>query len=390
MSRARARTHSPLPLPAAAPRICAGTQLAASAHGTQMDLRIEKLQRRAASHPGIISLAGCQPAEELLPKSELVHAMEHVLESSAWNDCLEHLRAWVADRLSARGAAVDPADVIITTGARQSLAIVARVLRAGTVSVGELTSPAAIAAFTGAGHEVIPEDEASVHFVMEGVSTPEGIDTLTPRRARLLASGAPLVVDEAYADLRFDGAVQRPLIADAPDRVWHVGTFSKVLCSGLGVGWLIPPRQALRDALALAHKDELRDAGLVPAALARILADFTQPERIARTRASYAARAEATIAAIRHHLPGWQVREPEGGLALWAESDLEGDDVDVVEAAVKQGVAIDPGCVFRPDGQGSPVCFRISYANARTSDLEEGIRRLARAARKYRRCDPDN
>lgn len=356
-----------------------------------MDLRIEKLQRHAASHPGVISLAGGLPSDELLPRTELVHAMEHVLESSAWNDCLDHIRSWVADRLTARGADVEPSDVIVTTGARQALAIVARSLRPiGRVAVGELTSPAAIAAFTDAGHEVVPVDDEAPHFVMEGVATPHGLDVITPRRGALLSSVVPLVVDESSVELRFDGALPRPLLADAPDRVWHIGTFSKLLCTGLGVGWLIAPRHARREALAIAHKDELCDAGLVPAALARILTNCAHPDRISLARATYRARAETVIAAIRHHLPSWQVCEPEGGLAVWAESDLEGDDVDVVTTAIKHGVAIDPGCVFRPDGQGTPLGFRISYAHARLTELEEGVRRLARAARRYRRCDPDN
>ncbi|HUQ05127.1 MAG TPA: aminotransferase class I/II-fold pyridoxal phosphate-dependent enzyme [Kofleriaceae bacterium] len=339
----------------------------------------------------MISLAGCLPAEELSPRGELVRAMEHVLESAAWNDCLDHIRAWIADRLSARGALVDPSDVIVTAGARPALAIAARALRpAGRVAVGELTSPAAIAAFTGAGHEVVPVDEAAPQFLMEGVGTPDGIDRVASRRAELLASGVPLVIDDSLVDLRFDGVVPRALLADAPDRVWQVGSLTKVMCAGLGIGWLVPPRHALRDAVALARKDELCDTGLVPAAVARILHECAHPDRVARARANYAERARAVVDAIHHHLPGWQVLEPEGGLAVWAESDLEGDDVDVVMTAINQGVAIDPGCVFRPDGQGTPLGFRISFAHTRTVDLEEGIRRLARAARKYRRCDPDN
>ncbi len=356
-----------------------------------MDLRIERLQRRAASHPGVISLAGCLPADELLPRLAFVRAMEQVLESGAWADSLEQIRVWVADRLLARGAQVDPADVIVTTGARAALALVARAMRpAGRIAVGELSSPAAIAAFTSAGHEVVPVDEDAPQFVMEGVSTPEGLDLVSPRRAQLLATGSPIIVDDGLSDLRFDGASRRPLIADAPDRVWHVGTFSKLLAPGLGVGWLVPPRHARRDVLALAHKDEVRDPGLVPAALARILGECTHPARLAEARATYARRADAVIAAVHHHLPGWQVREPEGGLAVWAESDLEGDDVEVVTIAIKHGVAIDPGCVFRPDGQGTPLGFRISFARARIAELEEGVRRLSRAARRFRRCDPDN
>lgn len=356
-----------------------------------MDLRIEKLQRRAASHPGIISLAGYLPAEELLPRLALVRAMEQVLESSARGDCLERIRVWVADRLNARGAQVDAADVVVTTGARTSLALVARAMRpARRIAVGELTSPAAVAAFSSAGHEVVPADDAAPQFVMEGVSTPEGLDLVTPRRAQLLRAGSPIIADEGLSDLRFDGVIRRPLIADAPDRVWHVGTFSKLLGPGLGVGWLIPPRHTRREVLALAHKDELCEPGLVPAALARILGECAHPARVAAAREIHARRAEVVIAAVHHHLPGWHVCEPEGGLAVWAESDLEGDDLDVVTKAIQHGVAVDPGCVFRPDGQGTPLGFRLSFARARIADLEEGVRRLARVARNFRRCDPDN
>lgn len=370
-----------------------------------MDLRIDQLQRRAAGHPGVIPLAGGLPADELLPRAELAHAMESILAQRtqrtgrreagplrrSWPESVIKLRGWIADRLNARGAMVDDDDVIVTAGAGHALALVARTLKPGRrIAVGEESYPGAITAFTSAQHDVVADGEADVHYVIEGVSTPHGVDNVGPRRAELLASGATLIADEACVDLRFDGRVPRPLCADAPDRVWHIGSFSKVVCPGIGVGWLVPPRQARPDVLARTRRDELQQGSLVQAALACLLDESSHDERITRARTLYADRAQIAIDAVRRHLPSWRVTEPEGGLTLWMESDLDGDDVEVMATAIANGVSIDPGCIFRPSGQGSPLAFRLSYAAAPLCDLEEGIRRLARATRSFRRCDRDH
>src|SRR5690348_1967288 len=130
-----------------------------------MDSRIEQLQRRAANHPGVISLAGGLPADELLPRAELAHAMESILAQRthrtqrrdagptrrSWPESVLKLRGWIADRLQARGAAVDDDDVIVTAGAGHALALIARTLPAGRrIAVGEESYPAAIASFTAA------------------------------------------------------------------------------------------------------------------------------------------------------------------------------------------------------------------------------------------------
>lgn len=373
-----------------------------------MDLRIDQLQRRAAGQAGVIPMAGGLPADELLPRTELAHAMESILSNRlqavggrasiepgpprrSWPECVIKLRGWIADRLNARGATVDDDDVIITAGAQQALSLVARTLKPGRrIAVGDESYPAAITAFTNAQHDVLADGDADVHYLVDGVSNPRGIDVVGPRREELLASHAALIVDEACVELRFDGRVPRPLLADAPDRVWHIGTFSKVICPGIGVGWLIPPRAWRSEILARIRRDELQHGSLVQAALARLLGESDHDARIARARSLYAARAELTLAALRRHLPSWQVVEPEGGLAIWAESDLDGDDVEVMAAAISNGVAIDPGCLFRPSGQGTPMAFRLSFAQAPQSDIEEGIRRLARATRSYRRCDREH
>src|SRR4029079_19156964 len=129
-----------------------------------------------------------------------------------------------------------------------------------------------LSAFAFAGHEVVAGAGGDVHYVIDGVSNPHGVDRVRPVRDALIASGLPIIVDEAYVDLRFDGAIPRPLYADAPDRVWHVGTVSKVISPGLRVGWIVAPHDQHERVLAAKQAMDLGTCGLAQAALSRLLA----------------------------------------------------------------------------------------------------------------------
>lgn len=362
----------------------------------RMTTRVEELHRRASARPGVISLAGGLPADELLPRAALARASAASLGARdsvealqyGWPEGCPALRAWIADRLVARGAAVEADDVIVTAGAQQALALIANVLPAGRrIAVDAETYPCALTAFGFAGHDVVTEVGGDVHYVIDGVSNPHGVDRVGPMRAALLASGAPIIVDEAYVDLRFDGDIPRPLYADAPDRVWHVGTVSKVISPGLRIGWLVAPRDQRDRAIAAKQAMDLQTCGLAQSTLARLLAISHYDGLVERARNLYAARAEVLTRALRRHVPSWRFAEPEGGFSVWVETDLEGDDADVLAAAVAAGVSFDPGRMFRPGGEVEPLAFRLSYSHAPIHALDDGVKRLAQAARRFRHCD---
>ncbi len=337
-----------------------------------MDPRIVELHRRAASQRGMICLAGGLPAVELMPRAELSRAFAEVAADAlqySWPEGDVRLRAWIAARLAARGAAISPERVIVTAGAQQALAI-AGSLVPGVIGVGDATYPGALDAFPRAA----VTGDAS--YVIEGVSNPHGVARRD--RGELLASERTLIADEAYAELRFDGRMPRPLAADAPDRVWHVGTVAKTIAPGLRVGWLVPP--AAHHAAALARKQaaDLQTSGVAQAALARLVATIDHDALVARARTAYAARAAILADALRRHLPSLRFAEPEGGLAIWAETDKPGDELALARAALACGVTFDPGSAFRPVAS-ERIAVRLGFASARPADLVEGVRRLARA-----------
>jgi 2-aminoadipate transaminase len=217
------------------------------------------------------------------------------------------------------------------------------------------------------------------------VSNPTGTDGVAGIRHHLLASGAPVIADEAYAELRFDGRVLRPLIADARDRVWHVGTVSKTLSPGLRVGWLIPPPADRQRVLERKHATDLQAGSLAQAALAALLQRLDFDDHLERARRHYAARAEVLLDALaRLAPPSWRFTRPDGGFSVWVETDDELDDVALLEHAIHHGVSFDPGRQFRPADAAGPLAFRLSFSSVAPGAISRGVRRLVAAVASMR------
>jgi 2-aminoadipate transaminase len=356
-----------------------------------MDDRIERLQRRSAKNEGILSLAGGLPADELFPRQKLASAFLSVVarpNSEAlqygWPEGSEGLRGFIADRLRTRGADVRADDVIVTSGAQQALAIAVELIGIDgrVVATEEETYPGALDLFRdrGAKTTAAMDRDAACIYVVAGASNPRGLPLSELRRKELVASGAPLLVDEAYAELRFDGKVAEPFLVDARDRTFHIGTFSKTLCPGLRVGWLVPPPRLLADALRVKRDLDLQAGSMAQAVVEGYLALGDYDARLVRARKTYASRAGRLVRALRRWLPGARFVEPEGAFAVFVETDLEGvDEAHALGIANAHGVSYDPGSMFRPGGELDPFGFRLCYSSRTGDEIEEAVRRLARA-----------
>jgi 2-aminoadipate transaminase len=361
-----------------------------------VEKRVERLQRIAAAEPGVISLGGGLPAEALFPRGPLgrafVRAMGEPRASAlqyAWPEGRAELREWIAARLVARGATVAADEVIVTSGAQQAIAIAAQLCfhRGDEVGTDAETYPAALDLFRTRGGRLHAgwDGGARCFYAMPAIGNPRSRPMSEPERRALLAWGRHVVEDDAYSDLRFDGRAPRPLVADGRGHVWHVGSFSKTLCPGLRVGWLVPPPAWRERAIEVKHASDLQASSLGQTVLALFLERDDFDARLGRARRFYRARAERLVHAVRRHLPGWRCDEPEGGFALFLECDEPGDDLALLETATRHGISFDPGRVFRPDNGAAPLGLRLCFSNASAHELDEGARRLARAWDAYRR-----
>lgn len=360
-----------------------------------MEKRIDRLHRLAATQPAVIGLGGGLPADRLFPRVALARAFVRAMREPAasalqyaWPEGREGLREWIAARLRDRGLDVRSEEVLVTSGAQQSLAIATQLTlaRGDEVAVGSETYPAALDLLRARG--ALPRAQsanARVAYAMPAIGNPHGRPLSADVCRDLLARMEHVIEDDAYAELRFDGRMPVPLAAHARDRVWHVGTFSKTLCPGLRVGWLIPP-PAWRDrAVELKHATDLQSSSLGQTVLELFLAEDDFDRRLARARRFYERQAARLLRAVQRHLPTWSCRAAEGGFALFVESDEPGDDLALLETATECGVSFDPGCMFRPQQDDSRLAVRLCFSFVGGEQLAEGVRRLARAWDRHRK-----
>jgi 2-aminoadipate transaminase len=356
---------------------------------------IDELQRAAAADDRVIGLAGGLPGEEQFPRRALAAAFTTVVGRPGapalqygWPEGSQPLRGLIARRLRRRGLRITEDDVIITNGAQQAIALVVDLLcRPGDrIGVDPETYPAALELFRSRRLSPValgqgPPRGLRALYALPAMDNPRGHRATVDERRRLLGARLPIIEDDAYADLCFAGAPPPSLAAQLPARVYHVGTFSKTLCPGLRVGWLVPPRRQLARALRLKHDADLQSNSLAQEVVTEFLAHSDFDGRLARLRRFYRLRAQRLMAAVRRWLPGWRFQAPEGGFALWLEGPpgTRVGELPLLRAAVHRGTSFDPGSLFRPGEAPEPLALRLCFSATAPRLFDEGVRRLARA-----------
>jgi 2-aminoadipate transaminase len=235
---------------------------------------------------------------------------------------------------------------------------------------------------------------AFVYLIPEG-HNPLGVSLGIERRLRLVELArrfeVPLVEDDAYGFLRYDGAQVPALRALDADWVLYVGSFSKILAPGLRVGWMVVPEALVPTLSILKHGSDLDVTSLAQRCLSAFLDSGALPAHLDRLRAEYRARRDAILAALERHFPRtvrWSV--PAGGMFVWASLPAGGDAVELLRRAVaSEQVAFVPGAAFcAHDPRQAAHCMRLCFASLPVEKIEEGIARLGRLLRGEARVGP--
>jgi GntR family transcriptional regulator/MocR family aminotransferase len=318
------------------------------------------------------------------------------------------LREAIAAHLrEARAVRCEASQVIVVTGAQQAVDLAARVLLdpGDTAWIEEPGYQGARGALGAAGIRLapVPVDEegldvrrgaraapgARLVYVTPSHQYPLGVTMSLQRRLALLewasASGAWILEDDYDSEYRYAG---RPLAAlqglDAAGRVIYAGTFSKVLFPALRLGYLVVPA-GLVDAFVAARALSDRHS---PSVTQAALADFIDAGYFARhvrqTRALYAERQGALVAAARRDLGGLLEVAPAGAgmhLVGWLPPGV--DDRVAARAALARDVEVPPLSAYRlrPRRRGARGGLLLGYAAYPPREIAEACGRLAAALR---------
>jgi 2-aminoadipate transaminase len=369
--------------------------------------------------PAIISFAGGLPAPEVFPVAEVAAAAQRVLTDHA-SSALQYgategylpLRELLVRHMGRYGIEVTPANVLITSGAQQALDLVGKLfVNSGDhLLTEEPTYLGALQAFTAyqAQYLTVPIDEEGLRtdrleealragpkllYVLPNFQNPGGVTLSLERRWRLveMASryGVPIVEDDPYGQLRYEGSHQPPLVKiDAehhgsgcpghPYRggVIYLGSLSKTLAPGLRIGWMVAPEEVVAKLVQMKQGMDLHTSTFSQMVVYEVARGGFLDRHVRHVRQVYGERRNAMLAALdRDFPPGVSWTRPQGGLFLWVTLPEQIDTVELLQEALKEKVAFVPGTSFHPNGGGRNT-MRLNFSYSRPEVIEEGIRRL--------------
>ncbi len=361
-----------------------------------------------ASRPDVVSLAGGMPYVHALPTEHVLEVVESVLAERA-DVALQYgggqgsplLRERLTSLMAHEGTEVDPDDVVVTTGAQQALDLIGKVLiDPGDQIVVEAPSyVGALSAFSAYeprfvqieldddGMIVERLEEALLRgarpkfvYVVPNFHNPAGVTMSYERRRRLVAlcreARVPIVEDNPYGLLRFEGEALPTLRSLDPQNVIYLGTVSKVFSPGVRVGWAVAEPGVLQRLILAKEAADLCGSNLTMLVTERYLAGETWRANLARLVDTYRARRDAMLGALSTHFPAdarWT--HPAGGFYVWVTVPEYFDTRTMLAAAVERRVAYVPGTAFYADGRGKER-MRLAFCYPTEERIEEGVRRL--------------
>lgn len=217
------------------------------------------------------------------------------------------------------------------------------------------------------------------------ISNPLGSIMPEDERERLVRiarrADIPIIEDDVYGELVFDGSRPRPLRAFAgpseDSNVLHVSSVSKTLAPGYRVGWVAGGKwhdQIVR----LKYGQSLACPALLGMAVAEFLASGGYDRHLRRLRSAVAGNVERYREAIVTAFPdGTRVSSPRGGFVLWVELPPGVDAVTLHEQALRKRIVVAPGPLFSARARFANF-IRISAGTPWSERIEEAIGTLAK------------
>ncbi len=367
--------------------------------------------------PGCISFGGGLPAPEVFPVEEIAAAAQKVLRDQgpqslqySTTEGYKPLREFIADYVSAGKVSISPDNVLITSGSQQALDMLGKVFldEGDTILVDSPTYMGALQAWAayGARYQVVPTDGDGVIveeleallksgpkwiYTMPNFQNPTGLTLSLKRRQQLVEitnrHGIPLIEDDPYVQLRFEGEpqpsliqlagqIQSPSQSGLHSNVIYLGTFSKILAPGLRLGWMIAPHEVIGKMAQAKQGMDLQSATFNQMLTAEVIKGDFLPCHIETIRSVYRERRDVMLNAMQQYFPeGVSWTRPEGGMFLWVTLPEEVNAEALLGEAIAHKVAFVPGTSFYPlDSHKNTL--RLNFSNAQPEQIKEGIARL--------------
>ena len=366
----------------------------------------------AMHQPGVLPLGVANPTMALPATKTLHRAMKRVMTSAvdraiayAPTDGESGLRRQLAIRYLNLGVQVDPDDLIITNGAQEALSLALQTVASpGDViavesptyhgqlelieAAGMLALEVETCPMTGVDVDAL-ETALDAHPVAacmfsSAINNPLGSRMPNAARQRLVemleARNIPLIEDDVYGELVFDGDRPRPGQAFSKrGLVITCSSFSKTVAPGFRTGWIVPGR--FRRQINKRKRAFSCATALLPQlALADFLGSGDFDRYVRRLVTVLRDNAQCMASTIARVFPeGTRLSRPQGGSVLWVEVPCT-DSVDLFHRAIARNVSIVPGTIFAARNRYRSF-LRLSFAHPWSERILDGLQIVGELAR---------
>jgi 2-aminoadipate transaminase len=374
---------------------------------------------KLVQNPEVISLAGGMPDPATFPTEELNEVVKQILAKNSAcalqyssTEGLTELREFILSWLDEAREKAGLDNIMITSGSQQGLDLVSKVLlNPGDTLIVELPSYlAALNAFRSYGGEMvgIPMDDEGMKidileetltklkndgkkvkfiYTISNFQNPAGVTMSLARRKKILEVAQKFEVfileDNPYDKLRFEGEPIPSIYSlDNEGYVISLGTFSKILCPGLRLAWILGNKEIIEKLVIMKQATDLCTTVLNQLIAYEYCRQSDIDKNIKSNVEIYRRKRNAMLEALDKYFPvevTWT--KPQGGFFIVATLPEYIDTGEMFKEAIKENVAYVPGGPFFADGKGQNT-MRLSFCFPSVEDIDEGIKRLGKVIKK--------
>lgn len=373
--------------------------------------------------PGMISFAGGLPAPDLFPAEELGEIAKKTITKNP-NKALQYGSTEGSDDLrkeliklirQEEDIEVSPDELLVISASQQGLDLAGKAFinPGDAVLVGMPTYLGALQAFDTYAADIIGVEsddygmkpkaieqkleelkkqgrQCKLIYIVPDFQNPTGTTVPTQRRIEILDIAKKyntiILEDSPYRKIRFCGEHEKTFYSLDKDggNVITMFTFSKTLVPGFRLGYVIGDKAVIRKFAILKQSMDLCTSPTCQALAEAYLKTGKLEAHIKKMTETYSAKRDAMLKALETYMPqGVSWTKPEGGLFLFVVLPEHIDTNKMLHTAIKNNVAYVAGSCFYPDKSGKNT-MRLNFSYSSFKDIDEGIKRLAKAIKEYK------
>lgn len=371
---------------------------------------------KSLSDPEMISFAAGNPSPLSFPVRELASLAAEIFETDS-TAALQYsitegyipLRQDVAERLGKKfNIAAETDNTIIVSGGQQAIELACKAFcnEGDTVICEDPSFIGGLNAFRSLGAKTVglrldgdgpdPKElerllcshpDAKMIYLIPTFQNPSGITTSYEKRRGLYEVAAKYGVmifeDNPYGELRFAGTdVPTMKSFDTEGIVIYASTFSKILSSGMRVGYVTAPKEVISKMVVAKQSEDVHTNIFFQMLCHKFINRYDLDAHIAGICDLYREKCALMLRTLDETMPPEVTfTRPEGGLFIWGTLPDGVCEKEFVQRAIERKVAVVPGETFNCDTQAPSQSFRLNYSTPSDEEIVAGCRALGETAR---------